>query len=113
MRMASTFFRFLNLFLLAGFGVPGGLRATADAPAPLPLKSGTQPLAEEYKAYRDPSGDGWGTEAFYEEAKPQLKALGKLLAHPQELDAEEVAALLDARVTAGALRPVLQVMANR
>jgi len=112
MQMASTFFRFLNLFLLAGFGAPGGLRAAADAPAPVPLKSGTQPLAEEYKAYRDPSGDGWGTEAFYEEAKPQLKALGKLLAHPQELDAEELAVLLDPRVTAGALRPVLQIVTN-
>ena len=36
----------------------------------------------------DPNADGWPTEALAEQAKQQLKGLGKLVLHPEKLDAD-------------------------
>jgi len=53
----------------------------------------------------DPAEAGWESEAFSEQAGGQLKQLGKLLAHPEMLDADHVAPLLDADFQGGPLRP--------
>ncbi|MCH2178337.1 MAG: VCBS repeat-containing protein [Mariniblastus sp.] len=42
----------------------------------------------------NPEVDGWDTEAFQGEAKTQLKQLGKLFSHPDEIDSEHLTPLL-------------------
>jgi hypothetical protein len=53
----------------------------------------------------DPSKDGWDTEVFNDKAMKQLKTLGKLLTHPDEIDAAAVEKLVAGDFTCGPLRP--------
>ena len=79
-----------------------GPAKTGHAPATLPA---TQPQAPKPRLSPDPRADGWDTEAFNEESDAQLKALGKLLTHPEHLDAAHLAPLLADDFTCGDLRP--------
>jgi len=57
---------------------------TVDAPgkdARVPTTQGPS-----WKEIDDPATDGWNTEVFASQATKQLKTLGKLLAHPGEID---------------------------
>ena len=38
----------------------------------------------------DPNADGWPTEALAEQAKEQLKGLGKLILHPGKIDGKSL-----------------------
>ena len=53
----------------------------------------------------DPGSDGWDTEVISQRASDQLKAIGKLLSHPDQIDAAHVAALADDKFSCGPLRP--------
>jgi hypothetical protein len=53
----------------------------------------------------DPSKDGWDTEVFNQLAGKQLKAMGKLLTHPEQIAAEALEGLAVAGVHCTALRP--------
>lgn len=61
-------------------------------------------LADEI-ARVDPTVDGWDTEAFYDIINPELKALGKLLAHPEQMDDEHLSAMVHADFAATSLVP--------
>ena len=52
----------------------------------------------------DPSG-AWQTEKFHDAAKSQLKRFGKLLAHPDELDEDNIRAVVDHQFKTDGLRP--------
>ena len=53
----------------------------------------------------DPAKDGWDTEVFNNAAGSQLKKLGKLLGHPEKIDAAHLAPLATDEVTCSPLRP--------
>ena len=53
----------------------------------------------------DPRRGGWDSEAFAEAAGEQLKQLGKLLAHPDEIDSQHLAPLVDEDCACEPLRP--------
>ncbi len=53
--------------------------ASANGLAPIPTLGNR---AEEWRRMDDPGQDGWESEALEQEAKAQLKALGKLIVHP-------------------------------
>ena len=53
----------------------------------------------------DAASDGWDTEHFHMEVKKQLKTLGKLLAHPAEIDTNGVANLITNDFACGPLWP--------
>ena len=61
-------------------------------------------FADKY-ARRDSRVDGWDTELFNERASAQLAALGKLLAHPEQLGEEALAPILGERAACADLRP--------
>src|SRR5688500_13747982 len=91
------------LWQLAGrLASAAGPAKNAHAPATLPA---TPPQAPKARVSPDPRADGWDTEAFNEESDAQLKALGKLLTHPEHLDAAHLAPLLADDFACGDLRP--------
>jgi hypothetical protein len=53
----------------------------------------------------DPQVDGWDAEVFEAAAGSQLKTLGKLLAHPDELEAAQIQRLATDEFTCSPLRP--------
>lgn len=67
----------------------------------------------EQLANLDPQRAGWDSEAFSEQAELQLKALGKLLAHPELIDADHVAPLVAADFHSEPLRAEPLVEAYR
>ena len=98
---------------------PGGV-ASASAPRlatsptpqeprlgelPAPLGELRSPEFAEKYARRDSRVDGWDTELFNERASAQLAALGKLLAHPEQLDSASVASVFGERAGCVDLRP--------
>ncbi len=58
-----------------------------------------------WKEIDDPSRDGWDTEVFAGKATKQLKTLGKLLAHPRDIDAAAFEGLINDDFACGPLRP--------
>ncbi len=58
-----------------------------------------------WKEIDDPSKDGWDTEVFAGKATKQLKTLGKLLAHPRDIDAAAIEKLITNDFACGPLRP--------
>lgn len=87
---------------------PPGERPLGELPlGELPAPQGelrSPEFADKY-ARRDSRVDGWNTELFNERASAQLSALGKLLAQPEQLDADHLAPLLGSRVACVDLRP--------
>lgn len=87
---------------------PGGGPSSGDGAAAedvtdlraLPIK-----LGADWDETDNPEADGWTTEAFHLDAKGQLKKLGKLLAHPDELTGEHLTELVLPDVQWGRLRP--------
>jgi len=53
----------------------------------------------------NPSKDGWDTEVFANEATKQLKSLGKLLSHPDQIDDASVGNLITDDFACSTLRP--------
>jgi hypothetical protein len=84
--------------------------AEADELGALPAPRGElrDPRVQEKYERRDSKLDGWNTELFNERAGTQLSTLGKLLANPQTLDSEHVAALVDADFACVDLTPPLE-----
>ncbi len=76
---------------------------------PAPLGELRDPRIADKYARTDSKYDGWDTETFNERAGKQLSALGKLIAHPEELAselaAERLGALVDPAFEAHDLRP--------
>ena len=66
----------------------------------VPAKKG-----KSWQEIDDPSKDGWDTEVFNGKAMKQLKTLGKLLTHPDSIDAAAVEKLLAEKFACGPLRP--------
>ena len=64
-------------------GDGGGSAASADKPHQVP-----SPPEPPLDSLDDPNADGWPTEALAEQAKQQLKGLGKLILHPEKLDGD-------------------------
>ena len=62
-------------------------------------------LSPAWEELDDPSKDGWETEAFNELANRQLKSLGKLLTHPEQLAAADLTKLVTSQFSCQALRP--------
>ena len=71
---------FLGIYFATrpGDGGPDGL---AERPYQVPT-----PPEPPMERLDDPNADGWPTEALAEQAKQQLKSLGKLVLHPEKLD---------------------------
>ena len=68
--------------------------------------TGTLPVGGiDYDELDDPRKDGWETEDFNNRAGDQLKALGKLLEHPGEIDADSLAPLAGAKFASRPLLP--------
>ena len=67
----------------------------------------TQPdtRLSEILAKRDPVSDGWDTEVLNEVAEAQLKLIGKLISHPEQLQVSELESLSAAEVAVMPLRP--------
>jgi hypothetical protein len=61
-------------------------------------------LADEF-ARIDPTVDGWDSEAFYDVINPELKALAKLLAHPEQMDDAHLSAVVAPEFAAASLVP--------
>ena len=61
---------------------PGQPLAREESAAPRMIAASS---AEGWHKFDDPSQDGWSSEAFTATAAKQLKSIGKLLEHPQEL----------------------------
>ncbi len=62
-----------------------------------PLPTGETADESHLKAWKemdDPNKDGWVTEEFHDQAKKQLKKLGKLIAHPDALQPGSTADLI-------------------
>ena len=57
------------------------------------------------KEIDDPTKDGWDTEAFHDKVKKQFEIIGKVLTHPEGLNAAGVAGLVTDDFACGALRP--------
>ncbi|MEQ8766919.1 MAG: VCBS repeat-containing protein [Planctomycetota bacterium] len=75
-----------GVFWLTGRGDTDG-QDTGDARLnPMGLTS----LLEENQRKNDPRQDGWETEALHGDAKNQLKLLGKVLSHPDEIAADKL-----------------------
>ncbi|MCH8922045.1 MAG: VCBS repeat-containing protein, partial [Planctomycetes bacterium] len=73
----------------------------------------SRPLQHETSRF-DPSVDGWRSETFEQAASAQLKKLGKLLVHPQQLDADSLSSVADDSFRCGRLRPaVVEVYRDR
>lgn len=53
----------------------------------------------------DPTKDGWDTEALASQVKKQLELLGKFLAHPEGIEADDLENLVTADFTCGPLQP--------
>ncbi|MGI9427464.1 MAG: FG-GAP repeat domain-containing protein [Bythopirellula sp.] len=53
----------------------------------------------------DPTKDGWDTEALASQVKQQLELLGKFLAHPGDMEADNVENLITADFACGPLQP--------
>ena len=74
---------------------------TVDAVDPLiPTKK-----RKSWQEMDDPNKDGWDTEVFNGKAMKQLKALGKLLTHPADIDAVALDELVADTFACGPLRP--------
>ena len=58
-----------------------------------------------WKSIDNPAKDGWDTELFASRVKKQLKAVGKLLAHPDEIDKAGVERFITADFVSEPLRP--------
>ena len=68
--------------------------------------SGTLPIGRtSWQDLDDPRKDGWDTEDFNNRAGAQLKKLGNLLAHPNEIRSDAIAPLVDERFSSGPLFP--------
>ncbi len=72
--------------------------------APTQVPSMDERFADKY-ARRDSKLDGWDTELFNERAGKQLSALGKLIAHPSDLDVAHLAPLVESSIECVDLRP--------
>ncbi|MCH7720248.1 MAG: VCBS repeat-containing protein [Planctomycetes bacterium] len=59
----------------------------------------------ETLAKRDPAIDGWDTEVITEQVNTQLKVIGGFLAHPDEIDIEQLSALTADGFSCTPLRP--------
>ncbi|MDG0994509.1 MAG: VCBS repeat-containing protein [Akkermansiaceae bacterium] len=84
----------------------------ADAPASgVPDRAAEVPSTSgpSWKEIDDPTQDGWDTEVFASKAKKQLKILGKLLAHPGDIDAADMAKLVTDDFACSSLLPDNQV----
>lgn len=78
-----------------GLGTIAGLK-------PHDFQTHIRDLTEKVDAALDPS---WDTEVFYDASSGQLKALGKLFAHPEELAAEKIAPFVLDAFACTPLRP--------
>ena len=67
---------------------------------PLPIQ-----LGKSWEETDNPAADGWTTEAFHQDAKAQLKRLGKLVSHPHEVSADSVQPLVDESFQSTVLLP--------
>ncbi|MFQ5491079.1 MAG: FG-GAP repeat domain-containing protein [Phycisphaerae bacterium] len=88
---------------------PAGESARAFE-GPLPAAPGASqdrqpPQIKEKFARKYPGGDDWDTEVFNENASKQLKALGKLLAHPDQISPGDLSALAVPSYEGSTLRP--------
>jgi len=75
------------------------------AGTPLTLARSRAKQAERDKLL-DPSQDGWETEAFSDQATKLLKKIGKLLAHPEQVDGDSLADYASPDFRCGPLRPL-------
>ena len=51
-------------------------------------------FSAKWQQMDNPQADGWATEVLQQRAKSQLKALGKLIIHPENMDAAKLASLV-------------------
>ena len=80
--------------------------AVEDPPRDALKESGTLPVSRtSWSELDDPERDGWDTEVLSSEADAQLKILGKLLAHPADVDTSSVAQLADEQFSSCPLLP--------
>ena len=73
----------------------------------MPVAASRTPSAamSETLAKRDPAIDGWDTEVIAEQVNAELKVIGGFLAHPDEIDIEQVNALTADGFSCTPLRP--------
>jgi len=73
----------ITIFAATRFGGSGASAAgSVDMPYQVPA-----PPELPMEQLDDPTADGWPTEVLAEQAKEQLKSLGKLILHPDKIDA--------------------------
>ena len=82
----------------------------SDEPAEVPIVDAADPRVptksgKSWQEIDDPTKDGWNTEVFTSKAMKQLKKLGELLTHPDDIDHSVVEKLLAGDFVCGALRP--------
>lgn len=99
------------LYSMLDFQVPRNTSKQQDIRVPLERdpsgKDAFVPTGRgpSWKEIDDPAKDGWDTEVFASKATKQLKAFGKLLAHPSDSDTAAMADLITDDFACGPLRP--------
>jgi hypothetical protein len=89
-----------------------GQPSTPQSSEPLPVRTEEavaalpSSLARRTNLKDDPHADGWDSEVQGERASVQLKAIGELLSHPEQLDAAHAGKIATDDFSCGRLRPV-------
>ncbi len=102
------------ILLVLGFA-SGRVGAAPEAPASQEKRGGETAPSTEQPDYedrveakqelKDAAKDDWDTEVYNDLAGKQLKTLGKLLGHPEEIDAAHLSELAVPSFASGGLRP--------
>ncbi len=102
--LAAALWAFITLSHLIDYFFPS---ASEDfRPGATTARSATIPLTtSSWQELDDPLKDGWDTEAFSLKAKKQLTTLGKLITHPEIIDAARVEPLAVETFSCGPLKP--------
>ena len=98
----------IGLTLLAIAGIFVASRPSADNTATDPANRPYQvpaPPEPPIESLDDPNADGWPTEALAEQAKEQLKGLGKLILHPGKIDGKSLRKFVTEDISFHSLEP--------
>lgn len=92
------FFLFTSLlfppFTIAAGGISGDLPSALEPGQSPPMGSTEADYRKAWKEIDSPDKDGWNTEKFDSMAEKQLKQLGKIITHPENLDLANISALV-------------------
>ncbi len=117
-RLIGGYFLWVGVF--AGLAIAGSIwfwlsrshqvahragNAVAKLPAVMELPKITAQYSRRSVVQDDPRADGWQSETLSEAAAAQLKAVAKLLEHPDQIDESHVAERIVDDFTCDALRP--------